>query len=247
MNYNKINLMIPTYKRQRNLQTVISSALNTASDSRVLAFSFCVNRKDQDTVDFINKFDFKGAVSCIVYEDTRQPNLALYWNKLYDETPFNCEDVLVTMIGDDMEFATKDWDIRILDKINQFDGNAIVYCAIDKPERNAGSTNLFLTRKIVKATKKPFMCEHFHADMIDVIWWCVGKATQTLHFLPDVVIKHNHMSALPKEQWDETHKRLVPLQLMYQNESYLKLAKSYATIAAANMIENGIGKWDLIC
>jgi hypothetical protein len=105
---------------------------------------------------------------------------------------------------------------------------------------------LFTTRELVQATKKPFMCEFFHADMIDMVWTMAGAASGTLRYLPDVIIRHNHSTRLKPEDYDETFKRLQPVQKAANAKENQKLAISYAMLCAKNMIESGIGKWNVL-
>ena len=107
--------------------------------------------------------------------------------------------------------------------------------------------NLFTTRKIVNATGKPFMCELFHADMIDVIWMNVGIFTQTLKYLHNVILQHNHNTRLYKpDEYDETFERLRPLQELANSKENQRIAQIYATFTAGNMIKAGIGAWNTL-
>jgi hypothetical protein len=82
------------------------------------------------------------------------------------------------------------------------------------------------------------MCEEFAGDMIDYLWTKVGKYTRTSHYLPNVIIKHNHNTAKPKEQWDATFNRLRPAQAQGQ-EVGKKRARQIAAEIAAILIKKG--------
>jgi hypothetical protein len=90
------------------------------------------------------------------------------------------------------------------------------------------------------------MCEFFHADMIDMIWTLVGAMTGTLCYLPDVIIQHNHSTKKSEDEWDETFKRLSPVQKAANGKHNQKLAIAYATLCAKNIIESGVGKWNIL-
>lgn len=249
MTYNKINLMIPTYKRWNSgLPKVIDSSLRTASNTDHIVFSFCVNEKDLGTVEYLeNRYWHNDRAYDITFENTRQPNLSKYWNLLYDETRFQEENILVSMIGDDMVFTTPGWDQTILDEVNRHDGKAIVHCEDALISHGACAVNMFTTRKMVEATNKPFMCPLFHADMIDVIWTDVGEMTGTIYFLRNVVIRHEHQTKKANiDEWDETCKRLSPIQKVCSTEDNRKLARVYATVCAKNLVTGGIGSWNVI-
>lgn len=248
MIYDKINLMIPTYKRVKELDALIKSVMETAKDLSNVFFTFCINRKDCETRDYlIDAMNGKEPFSRfnIIYENTEQPNLAHYYNLMYQETAFKGENVLVSMIGDDMLFLSSGWDERILGEVNKRDGKIVLWCNdMLAGKKSTACINLFTTRKMVDASKHPFMCDLFHADMIDVVWWHVGTCTSTLVYLDDVILKHNHNTLKPKQEWDETFKRIHPVQLACRTEENQRKAIQYATIVAGDLIAEGIGQWN---
>ena len=97
---------------------------------------------------------------------------------------------------------------------------------------------MFVTRKMVEATEYPFMDETFPAEMIDLIWYLVGKQTKNLHYLPEVLIRHNHNTAKPKEQWDKTFNRLRPFQKIAHGIGK-ELVRENAQRIAAILIKKG--------
>jgi len=249
----KINIMVPTYNRLVGLRRIVNTALNTADQPERLRFSFCVNNTDAATRECIEKdlyFPTRGGHE-IIFEDTKQPNIALYFNLMYDSPKFRQPDTLVSMVGDDMEFTTQGWDTRILDAANDAGGECVVYCNDDFIAQDKLCVNLFTTMHIIQGmsvdgARIPFMCPLFHAEMIDVVWYYTGKYTGTLRYLGDVVIKHNHGSKAATWQ-DDTYKRLQPLRSFYSgNPANQRLAIAWATHCAANLIENGIGQWNTL-
>lgn len=181
MIYNKICLMLPTYKRsETSLPVFIDSAIEMANNPAALRFSFCVNKKDFDTFGFIINYAWPEGVEYeIIQEDSIQPNLAKYFNLLYDNTKFNNPDTIVSMVGDDMEFKTKGWDLELLNLIQSYNGVGVFWCNDDYIAHENLCVNLFVTRKFVEATRKPFMCDLYHADMIDLVWMRIGVLTNT--------------------------------------------------------------------
>jgi hypothetical protein len=245
--YKNICLMLPTYKRPEWLRRFLSSALDTASDIENLSFCLCINKSDKETIEFIKRYlnclsEKVSKVFTIIEEQTVQPNLALYFNMMHDAT--KGKNKIISMLGDDMEFKTPDWDVKIIETINSADGKTIVYCNDDYIAHEKCAVNLFTTDIVVEATGKPFMCEKFHADVIDLIWTMTGQITGILKYLPDIIIKHHHSTAAAKEQWDETFKRLSPLQCMSNSNEGIKYAIVYSTLCAKNLIESGIGAWN---
>jgi hypothetical protein len=245
MFYNKILLMLPTYHRPLSILSFLSSVYATVENIKNIRFCFCVNVNDTETRDFLKSYNWHDP-NCyeIIDEETIQPNLSLYFNLMFDKTKFT--DAVVTELGDDMIFQTKNWDTIILQKINKYNGKTIVYCDDNYIAHQNCCVNLFTTREFVSLTKKPFMCEYFHADMIDVIWTMVGLLTGTLCYLENVKIQHNHSTKQSSELWDDTFKRLSPVQKICNSEQNHKLASVYATLCAKNLIENGVGKWNIL-
>lgn len=250
MVYDSISLMVPTYKRVPRLGTFIDSALSKADDVRRLRFQFCLNEKDTETLAYLERRYWPAADAwSVTMERTSQPNLAYYFNLLYDAGPDvgASESCLVSMVGDDMEFITPGWDTAVLAAINAAKGNAVVYLNDDFIAGEKLCVNLFTTRTLVAATGKPFMCMRYHAEMIDVVWYYVGRMTGTLRYLPNIVLRHNHNTRLPQEQWDETFRRLSPIQRMTnESKENQAFATQYATHIAGRLIEQGVGKWNIL-
>lgn len=242
----RLCLMLPTYGRAKtSLPKFIDSAIDKVSNIKNICFCFCVNKKDVETQEYLQNRDLPhGCEWEMIFEKNIQPNLSLYFNMMYDQTRFNGENVAVSMLGDDMVFETPGYDLPIMKEINNYNGFGVFWCDDDYIAHETLCVNLFVSRRMVAATRKPFMCPLFHADMIDVVWYLVGTLTHTEHYLRDVIIKHNHSTAKNAEEWDNTFLRLRPLQQMAGVRANQKKCRIYATIAAGNLIAAGIGKWD---
>ena len=222
--YDKICLMAPTYKRVGDkLPRFIDSAISTVSDPSRIHMCFCVNQADRESIDYLEGRDLPCGKT-VVIEPTSQPNLAYYFNLMYGLTEHLGEATVVSMTGDDMIFVTDHYDKFILDLINHYDGIGVFWCNDDYIAKERLPVNLFVTRKFVQATEEPFMCEKYPADMIDYVWGKVGKYTRTCHYLPDVVIRHDHTTKKQPEDWDETYRRLRPAQA----DAHSKFGKPYA-------------------
>lgn len=204
MIYDTINLMIPSYKRPSLLRTVIDSAIATATDPKNLCFTFLINDKDES----YENFNWPQP-SCVLKENSNAPNLSACFNQMYSDTTFKSENVLVSMLGDDMVFKTQGWDTRVLAKINEANGIGIVHCEDTFCSHGACPVNLFATRKFINACNDSttiFMRPEFKRYWIDEIWGRVADLLHCNYFLPDVVIKHDHTSG--KVSSDETYNRL---------------------------------------
>jgi len=212
--YDQICLMTPTYKRSNTyLPRFISTAINTVYQLDRLHFMFCVNEKDVETQEFLRDYDFGSCKHDIVLENLPEPHLAKYFNQMYAAVKAKNDDkIVVTMMGDDMEFRTQNWDTSMLDLINHYDGIGVFWANDDYISHERCPVNLFVTQKMVDATEQPFMCELFAGDLIDWIWGKVGKYTRTSHYESNIHIWHNHSTAKTQCHWDETFQRLYKKQ-----------------------------------
>jgi hypothetical protein len=252
MTYDLINLMLPTYKRPAQLGRCIDSALRNADSIDNLRFTFCVNERDQETIEYLSSSYWPDPLMWqVVFEKTQQPNLAYYYNLLYDKTDFGEPSTLVSMVGDDMIFASPGWDKEILGRMNECDGLAVIHADDDYIGHDRLCVNLFTSRRIVAATKRPFMCPKYHAEMIDVVWTYIGMMLQVKErslkqYLRGVTIRHEHFTRKPTSEHDDTAKRLSPLREIANTKENMHWAVSYATVSAANIVMAGEGvKWNL--
>ena len=252
MIYDKINIMLPSYKRAAQLGRCIDSALRTAADIGNLRFTFCVNERDTETAQYLpSRYWPDPLMWQVVFEKTQQPNLAYYYNLLYEKTDFSEAGTLVSMVGDDMIFASPAWDKEILGRMNECDGLAIIHGDDDYIGHEQLCVHLFTSRKVIEATQRPFMCPKYHAEMIDVVWTFIGRMLEVgerplKQYLRGVTIRHEHFSRLPADKADETAKRLSPLREIANTKENMHWAISYAAVSAANIAMSGIGaKWNL--
>lgn len=235
--YNRICCMLPTFGRSAtHLPQFLDSFIVMSSSPQAVCFCFCVNVNDEDTRNFLANYNWRGYEWEIIPEDLPKPNLAIYFNLMFNSTKTAKQPgTVVSMLGDDMVCRTRRWDQRILKLINAYNGVGVFWCNDDYIAKERCPVNLFVTRQFVDATEHPFMCVDFPGDMIDMVWGYVGHYTKTSHYDPDTHIFHNHNSHKPEAQWDSTFKRLVPSQ----REGH-RLGKPYArevAIKIANVLK----------
>lgn len=245
----RLCLMVPTYGRSKtSLPAFINSAIEKVSNVKNICFSFCVNVKDIETREYLANYDWPhGCEWEIIDENRMQPHLAIYFNLMYDNTRFNGYNVAVSMLGDDMTFETQDYDLFIMKDINNYNGYGVFWVDDDYIAHETLCVNLFVTRKMVEATRKPFMCVEdsmvTSANMIDVIWYLIGTITHTAHYNRDVIIKHRHSTAAPVDEWDNTFMRLRPLQVLADEKANMKKGRIYANNIARRLVAQGIGNY----
>jgi hypothetical protein len=245
--YDRVCLMLPTYGRSQTLlPKFVDSAIKTASSQKTVCFAFCANKRDTATLEYLRTKDFQGHDHEVVVEDLPRPDLSVYFNMLYDQTKTRSEPgTLVSMVGDDMVFETHGWDATLLGQANHYEGVGVFYFNDAYIARERCAVNMFVTRKMVEATEQPFMAP-FAADMIDVVWTEVGRATKTLHFYPDIVLRHNHNTKLAVQSWDDTYRRLKGVQDEVRAARGKKQARNAGLQIAQTLIAKGyVG--DSIC
>ena len=206
--YNRINLFLPTYRRVTNgkLKRFLVSAIGKVNCKDNICITFLIDNDDKESKDYLENTELP--IKCqILTRKASAPHLGKMYNQLYEETMFKEEGTIISMVGDDMEFLTSGYDLAILNELNKCNGLGIVYCNDDYIQKHKLCVNLFTTRKFVELTKKPFMCNAFPAYFIDTVWTRVGQKTKTLHYLPNVKIKHHHYTKNPRNQ-DITSRRL---------------------------------------
>jgi len=232
--YNRINIMIPTYRRIKcgRFLKFIRSAIAQADDLKNICVTILINEDDEESQEYFkNPVD----ITCdfqVLTTNTFPPSLAKFFNQLYDQTKFSSPQTLVSMVGDDMVFTTKGYDTAILNKINEIDGVGMVYCDDDYCQHDNLCVNLFTTRKLISATGKPFMCELFPVDFIDTVWMNFARRMQLCNYLGDVKIKHEHSPNT------ETWQRLR--NFYFEAAKNVHLLNGYVDEMCMNVIKSGI-------
>jgi len=226
--YNKINIFLPTRKRVKNgiLLRHLKYAEKYVSDPGRILYTFLVDQDDVETLAFLSKKENIPFEYCVVINaEVGAPNLAGFYNRMYRETEFNSDEIIVSMVGDDMVWKSHGYDVRILDEINRKNGRALVYCNDDYYQGENLCVNLFTTRSVVEATGKDFMCPLFPVDHIDNIWMEFGRKTGLLVYLGEVILKHEHNRRKWRIFRDQTYERLR--QTVGESEVNLSLIEDY--------------------
>jgi hypothetical protein len=231
--YDKINIMMPTYKRPKMLRRCIDSILDTAQKKENICFTFMINKKDRSYDDFEWPFD-----TCVLKENLDEPDISEYFNRMYAETAHKGENILVSFGGDDFIYETPGWNTRVLDTINQADGVAVVHCDDAFIAHGTCTVNFFTTRKFVDAMGVPYNCPYYKRYYMDEAYSHIADAVDANYYLSDVVIRHDHMSARP--QCDETYARLQGVGDKRGEFGDTKPMWDYVAKAVKNLKESGI-------
>ena len=201
----KIALLVPSRERIQNRLNLINSIKDTISDinnitlylgideddpTRDAAIELCQNNK------FIKIIDIKN--------DHKMLNLGILWNICANKST---EDI-ISMIGDDMVFMTKNWDKEIIMEFSPSqcpdDNFKMVHCYDGRWGKKI-AVNLFINRKYMDLTGY-FMREEFPIDVIDIWLQQIYLAFNRLKYREDIHIDHRHWS-YRKSPKDDVAKR----------------------------------------
>ena len=111
----------------------------------------------------------------------------------------------IGFIGDDHRFRTPGWDRAFADLLVARGGGFVYGNDLFWPNGEI-PTQIVMSASIVKALGWMGLpgCTHL---FIDNAWRHLGEATQSLFYMPDVVIEHMHPAG-GKAPWDEGHRRV---------------------------------------
>jgi hypothetical protein len=201
----KIAILVPTRERMNNRLTLLFSILTTVSDINNVNIYYGVD-KDDPTLETIKKVA-KGIPSLKVIEIENEGKflgLGKLWNILVKEST----DDIISMIGDDMVFKTKDWDLEILNEFKEMPSDNIkaVHCNDDCHGAKL-AVNLFCHRKYAEVLGV-FMREEFKINWVDQWLHQLFSAFDRLVYRGDIMIEHRHW-VLGKNVHDDTAKRMA--------------------------------------
>jgi hypothetical protein len=181
-------VIVPIRKRPQLLEHFIDTFEATAQNSDLIF----VRDGDDDSYD---GFDFRG--HGVVEIDPR----ATVVQKL-NETAKNMIDNYDHFIGfgDDCEFVTKGWDVKLVSALNDMGGSGWVYAnngrRTDIPEAWLVSADVV---KFLGWYAYPHLCHYYVDNVISDL----GKRSDLIRFVPDVSIPHHHYSVpggVPKDE-----------------------------------------------
>ncbi len=201
-NIRKIALLVPSRERIDKIKKLINSITHTVYDISNITLYLGIDEDDptrSELIELTKNFNFIKIVNIpptnFIY------NLGVLWNKCAKESIEN----IISMIGDDMEFETPNWDIQIIKEFDVCDNNGfkLVYCHDGHSGKKA--VNLFINRSYIDVTGY-FMREEFPVDGVDV--WLQDVYTNINRIIKrsDIIIKHNHWSFTGDK--DKTFKRM---------------------------------------
>ena len=185
----KIAILVPSRERMNNRLTLLFSILTTVHDINNISIYYGVD-KDDPTLDTIKKV--ATAIPCLkiieIENEGKFLGLGKLWNILTDKST---EDI-ISMIGDDMVFKTKDWDLKIIEEFNNGPSDNIkaVHCNDDCHGAKL-AVNLFCHRKYADIMGG-FMREEFKINWVDQWLHQMFSAFNRLTYRGDIMIEHRH-------------------------------------------------------
>jgi len=189
----KIALLVPSRERINKKKELIQSIINTVADINNITLYFGIDSDDPTRLQ-ANKLAEEHKFIKIVNIPSigKFQNLGVLWNIC---AKASTEEILA-MIGDDMVFMTKNWDIEV---IKEFDDEhcpkdhfKMLYC-YDGWHGNRIAVNAFLHRIYMDITGY-FMREEFPVDKVDIWMQQIFFAFGRLKYRKDIHIEHKHWS-----------------------------------------------------
>lgn len=201
----KIAILVPTRERMNNRLTLLFSILTTVSNIDNVTIYYGVD-KDDPTLDTIKKVATAIPSLKVIEINNNGKFLGLgkLWNILAD---VSTEDI-ISMIGDDMVFKTKNWDLEIIKEFTDAppDNIKAVHCNDDCHGAKL-AVNLFCHRKFVEVVGL-FMREEFKINWVDQWLHQLFNSFNRLVYRDDIMIEHRHW-VLGKNVRDNTANRMA--------------------------------------
>jgi hypothetical protein len=200
----KIAILVPSRERMNNRLTLISSIITTVKDINNVTLYIGVDA-DDSTLPLAEKISQAiPFVKIVTIENNGQfIGLGKMWNILAETST---EDI-ISMIGDDMVFKTKNWDEEILKEFEAVPADKIqaVHCN-DDCHGSKLAVNLFCHRRYHEIMNG-FMREEFKINWVDQWLHQLFSAFNRLKYRGDIMIEHRHW-VLGKTKRDNTADRM---------------------------------------
>ena len=147
-----ISILIPTKNRTENISRVLKSLQATTSDSLLssggLEVVFYVDNDDQKTIEHLwdaksNTHENITILWCTTEEKVLFSDM---WNHAFEKST----GTYVMLCGDDVEFLTKDWDVRVLETFKAIPDNIAYVATRDGYQNGSIGVHGFVHRKWVE-------------------------------------------------------------------------------------------------
>ena len=195
----KFSALCPTRKRPHFMENLAESIFSTVSDKNIVELVFYIDDDDTSSIEKAKELSEKFNIQFIV-GPRGDGNLSQFWNECYKI----CKGDYLFHCGDDILMRTKNWDLIVSSKFDEF-GDKIAFVYGD--DGNPGTpltfgTHGFIHRKWAE-TVGYFVPPYFSSDWNDT-WLNDVALLIDRHFFVDILTEHMHPGA-HKYHYDETH------------------------------------------
>lgn len=202
----KIAILVPSRERMNRRLTMLMSILTSVDDIDNVRVYFGVD-DDDPTLPLIRKI--VRAIPCVtivrIHNDGKFIGLGKMWNLCVDAS----DEEIISMIGDDMVFATPGWDTKLIEQFKQAPEDQIygVHCN-DGYHGEKLAVNFFCLRKYVDVMGGKFMREEFRINWIDSWLHQLFESMGRLNYRSDIMIEHRHW-VIGKDKRDKVADRMA--------------------------------------
>lgn len=204
----KILVLVPSRKRPSSIEKLRRSFLQThANKSEILVI---LDKDDEQNYYRHHDLNYEVYEGEAGYAQEKMNGYAFKYHKEYKYIGF---------IGDDNEFVTKNWDLKIFSALEDIGDNAIAY--IDDQLQNYCNANkdccrnVFLDSNIINKLGyfAPPTLRHFYNDNF---WFATGSKLKTLVYLEEIKVNHTHYLANLSER-DEIYQSAYDSNKMHED------------------------------
>lgn len=180
MEMKELLVIVPTRERPKKIDELIEAYMDTTSGNSELLI--CLDDDDSGNYTFSNV----GFVSVMIRPRMR---LGPWLNYVVNEYETDCQ--FVGFMGDDHRPRTPDWDLAVVEPLRNSLG---VSYGNDLLQGENLPTAVFMNKEITD--KLGYFCppEQIHL-YLDDYWKALGKRLGSFHYLPDVIIEHEHFTS----------------------------------------------------
>jgi hypothetical protein len=202
----KIAILVPSRERMNRRLTMLMSILTSVKDINNVNVYFGVD-EDDPTRDRIKKI--AAAIPCVKIVDIKNEGKFIGLGKMWNLCADASTEEIISMIGDDMVFATPGWDEMLIEEFKKSPADKIygVHCN-DGYHGEKLAVNFFCLRKYADLMGGKFMREEFKINWIDQWLHQVFSSVGRLKYRGDIMIEHRHW-VLGKDKKDNVADRMA--------------------------------------
>jgi len=202
----KIAILVPSRERMNRRLTMLMSILTSVKDINNVNVYFGVD-EDDPTRDRIKKI--AAAIPCVKIVDIKNEGKFIGLGKMWNLCSDASTEEIISMIGDDMVFATPGWDEMLIEEFKKSPADKIygVHCN-DGYHGEKLAVNFFCLRKYADLMSGKFMREEFKINWIDQWLHQVFSSVGRLKYRGDIMIEHRHW-VLGKDKKDNVADRMA--------------------------------------